>query len=181
MSAPAYDLWAKLRDYPWNEDQVPRPLVPHPEPAVRSTVGDWLTEFGITSWKPAPQGWRLTQLYAEGHGIHATHGRPTRVIRSLVLAYFHTATARGATAILHYKAGAKKDGSGSWGFVEGLTWSICTEIDCEHDHRHLADLPKAAGANEIKALLKGETCPTGPDLPTALAEGSSTCPDSSES
>lgn len=147
------DLWVGLRDWPWDEADVPRPLVPHPTPAVRGTVGDWLTEHAIVTWPQAPAGWRLTQLYAEGHGIHGGNGRPTRLIRSLVLAYFHATTARGATAILHFKAGSKKDGSGSWRFEEGLTWSICTEIDCEHDHAHLADLPKAAGAEEIKKLL----------------------------
>ena len=145
-AAETYGLWQALR-------AEPTPPQPHPAPAVRGTVGNWLEELGITTWPPAPEGWRLTQFYAEGHGIHASRGTPTRLIRSLVLAYFHRTRARGATAILHFEAGSKKDGSGSWLFSEGLTWSVCTEIDCDHDRAHLADLPKAAGADEIKKLL----------------------------
>ena len=151
--AGEFHLWHGLRDWPWDESDVPRPLTPHPAPAVRGTVGNWLEELDITTWPPAPDGWRLTQLYAVGHGVHASRGTPTRLIRSLVLAYFHRTSARGATAILHYKPAARKNGEGSWLFAEGLTWCICTDEDCERIRPHTADLPKAAGAEEIKKLL----------------------------
>ena len=146
------DLWRGLREWPWDEKQVPRPWPPHPEPALRGTVGDWLTEYGITTWPQAPEGFRLVQHLAEGYGQHSGTGRPLRKpTRSLVLAYLHRSTARGATAILHFQAGAKKDGSGSWRFAEGFRWDLCT---CELDAPHLTFPPvRDASAEEIKALL----------------------------
>lgn len=149
----SWDLWRGLRDWPWDEKEIPRKREPHPAPAVSSTIGDWLTEFEISTWPPAPDGWRLTQHYAEGNGIHSSHGTPLGLVRSVALAYYHSATARGATAILHFKAGAKRDGSGSWRFAEGFRWQICTEIDCEHDRVHTVSPPQSAGAEEIKTLL----------------------------
>lgn len=155
MSGETYGLWKGLREYPWDEDQVPRPATPHPAPAVRGIVGNWLEEFQITTWPAAPAGWRLTQFYAEGHGIHASLGTPTQLTRSLVLSYFHRTEARGVTVTLHYKAGTRKDGSGSWLPAEdfGLTWRACTDLDCEYDEPHLAEIPKTAGPEELKALL----------------------------
>jgi hypothetical protein len=62
------------------------------------------------------------------------------------------------TALLHYKAGAKTDGSGAWRFEIGYRWDLCTEIDCAHDRNHLtADLLREVGAEEIKALLSEGT------------------------
>jgi hypothetical protein len=158
-AADQYDLWHGLRDWPWDETQVPKPRTPHPEPTMPATVGDYLTEFGITTFPPAPPGWKLVQRLAEGYGQNAATGRPLRKpTRSLSLAYLHLGTARGATALLHYKAGAKTDGSGAWRFEIGYRWDLCTEIDCAHDRNHLtADLLREVGAEEIKALLSEGT------------------------
>ena len=84
--------------------------------------------------------------------MNAATGRPLKKpTRSLSLAYLHLGTARGVTAILHHKPGAKKTGEDSWLFVEGYVWNYCT---CEHDRTHLtADGWREAGATEIKALL----------------------------
>lgn len=146
-----WDLWCKLR-------AEPEILPPHPTPRTAATPGDWLTEFEITTWPPAPEGWRLTQYCAEGNGIHASRGTPLGMVRSVALVYYHPASARGATAVLHFKAGARKGGGGSWRFAEGFRWQRCT---CEHDRRHLAATPQSAGADEIKALLQ-PTEGTGP-------------------
>ncbi len=149
------NLWSGLRDWPWDEADVPRPRVPHPEPTMPATVGDWLTEFGITTYPQAPAGWRLVQRLAEGHGMHGSTGKPLKLTRSLSLAYLHRSTARGATVLLHFKAGARKDGSGSWLFVSpGYLWNYCTDPDCEDDRAHLtADGLREASSDEILALL----------------------------
>lgn len=155
MSAPdTWNLWAKIRAWPWDEKERPRPRAPHPEPELPGRIGDWLTEYEITTYPQAPEGWTLVQYEAIGHGIHSGNGRPTSKVRSLVLAYFHKTTARGATAILHFKPGAKKDGSGSWRFETGYRWDICTEIDCDHDEPHPRRPPLSdASSDEIQALL----------------------------
>ena len=157
-AAEQFNLWQGLRAWPWDETQVPKPRTPHPEPTMRATVGDWLTEYQITTFPQAPAGWRLVQRLAEGFGMNAATGRPLKKpTRSLSLAYLHLGTARGATALLHFKPGTKKDGSGSWRFVEGYRWDLCTEIDCDHDRNHLtADLLREVGAEDIKNLLNGE-------------------------
>ena len=155
ITPESWGPWSGIREWPWDVRERPRPRTPHPEPALRGQVGDWLAEYGITIYPQAPAGWRLTQYLAEGNGIHSGHGRPTAPVRSLLLAYFHTGTARGATVLLHFKAGARKGGDGSWRFAHGFRWNICTETDCDHDRRHLtADGLREASADEIKALLK---------------------------
>lgn len=149
------NLWAGLRAHPWDEKQVPKLRPPHPEPTLPGQAGDWLAEYGITSFPPAPQGWKLAQHLAEGYGIHSRTGKPLKQpTRSLCLAYLHLSTARGATAILHLKAGVNAGGADAWRFSEGWRWDLCTEPDCEHDRNHLtADLLREVGATEIKALL----------------------------
>jgi hypothetical protein len=157
-TAERYNLWHGLRAWPWDERDVPKPRTPHPEPTMPATVGDWLSEFEIVTWPQAPAGWKLVQRLAEGCGVHSRTGRPLKSTRSLSLAYLHLGTARGATALLHYKAGAKTDGSGAWRFEIGYRWDLCTEIDCAHDRNHLtADLLREVGAEEIKALLSEGT------------------------
>jgi hypothetical protein len=155
MTAADYNLWWKTREWPWDEKEIPRPRTPHPEPTLRATVGDWLTQYQITTWPQAPAGWRLVQRLAEGFGQHSGTGRPLKQpTRSLSLAYLQLGTARGATALLHFKAGVKTDGGDSWRFDIGYRWDLCTEIDCTHDRNHLtADLLREASAAEIQALL----------------------------
>jgi hypothetical protein len=160
MTAADYNLWWKTREWPWDETQVPKPRTPHPEPTLRATVGDWLTEHGITTWPQAPAGWRLIQRLAEGYGMNSGTGRPLKKpTRSLSLAYLRLGTAQGATAILHHKAGAKTDGSDSWLFIApGYLWNYCTDPDCDDDRAHLtADGLREASAAEIQALLSEGT------------------------
>jgi hypothetical protein len=125
-----------------------------------ATVGDWLTEFGITTYPQAPAGWKLVQRLAEGYGMNSATGRPLKKpTRSLSLAYLRLGTAQGATAILHHKAGAKTDGSDSWLFIApGYLWNYCTDPDCDDDRAHLtADGLREASAAEIQALLSEGT------------------------
>lgn len=173
MTAADYNLWWKTREYPWDEKEVPRPRTPHPKPKMPARTGDWLTEFGITTFPQAPKGWKLVQRLAEGYGMHSVTGKPLKsATRSLSLAYLHLGTAQGATAILHFKAGAKKDGSGSWRFVEGYRWDLCTEIDCDHDRNHLtAELLREVGADEVKAVLSGDVAAYMTEHGYVLEEG----------
>lgn len=154
-AADRYNLWSGLRDWPWDERDVPKPRTPHPEPKLPAQTGDWLTELRITTYPPAPEGWKLVQRLAAGNGMHGTTGKPLKLTWSLSLAYLHLGTAQGATAILHFKAGAKKNGEGSWLFVSpGYLWTYCTDPDCDDDRAHLtADGLREASSDEILALL----------------------------
>jgi hypothetical protein len=156
MTAAEYNLWWKTREWPWDEKEIPRPRIPHPEPTLRATVGDWLTQYGITTWPQAPAGWRLVQRLAEGYGMNSATGRPLKKpTRSLSLAYLHLGTAQGATAILHLKPGVLTDGGDAWRFESpGYLWNYCTDPDCDDDRAHLtADGLREASSEEIKALL----------------------------
>jgi hypothetical protein len=160
MTAAGYNLWWKTREWPWDEKEIPRPRTPHPEPTLRATVGDWLTQYRITTWPQAPAGWRLIQRLAEGYGMNSGTGRPLKKpTRSLSLAYLRLGTAQGATAILHLKAGAKTDGGDAWRFeAPGYLWDYCTDPDCGDDRAHLtADGLREASAAEIQALLSEGT------------------------
>jgi hypothetical protein len=128
-TAQQYGLWKSLRA---------DPVAPLVEPIPRARPGDWLDELKIRGWPPAPAGWTLRQMLGQG---------------SLALAYLHRGTARGVTAVLRHKADANGPGKDAWRFDWGMTWSMCTDLDCEFDQPHTADLPKTTGAKDIKALL----------------------------
>ena len=150
------DLWQGLREGWWGEKakdrhkfvrEPERPAPPRPPAPV---LGDWLAEFKIRPhlWPPAPEGWALRQLY-QAHGPVQGDGQP---LRSLCLVYLHLSTARGATAVLH--RGVTPTGRDSWKFdPPGFVWTLCTDLDCEHDRSHPLELRTVDTAAGVKAVL----------------------------
>jgi hypothetical protein len=84
----ATDLWAGLRDWPWDETQVPRPLreIPPPEVSSRDAVMFRVPERArLLAARAEAGGWTVRITYARGPRLHARLGTVTKVVESVVV------------------------------------------------------------------------------------------------